>query len=143
MNRLFACNMIALSVTGLIATNVVHAKGAARAVPVMVGAQSELDACTSIGRSSNPRKPLIVRVAPSASAAVSASLRPKHLVWICQFGVKSQYYGIVFSDWASSHKKDGLPPACGVNSPIDKPKAYKGPCLSGWVKEKDLTAIAG
>ena len=34
MNRLFACNMIALSLTGLIATNVVHAKGAARAVPV-------------------------------------------------------------------------------------------------------------
>ena len=109
-------------------------------VPVRVGAQSELNACTSIGHG---KAALNVRAAPSASARATAKLDRTHLVWICEQRDGAKWYGIVYGAAAVSHGKDGIPPACGVADPIAKPKAYRGPCKSGWVPAAAVEMIAG
>ena len=109
-------------------------------VPVMVGAKAELNACTSIGHG---KAALIVRTAPSLSARAAATLAKKHLIWICEQRDNAKWYGIVYGPAAVSHSKTGVPPACGVNGPIAKPKAYRGPCKSGWVSADAVETIAG
>ena len=109
-------------------------------MPVMVGAEAELNACTSIGHG---KAALIVRAAPLLSARVVATLTPIHLVWICEERVNAKWYGIVYGRPALSHGNSGLPPACGVNGPITERKAYRGPCKSGWVKMDAVKMISG
>ena len=109
-------------------------------VPVTVGAEAELNACTSIGHG---KAVLIVRAAPSLSARAVASLAKIHLIWICEQRDNAKWYGIVYGPAAASHSKTGLPPACGVNDSIAKPKAYRGPCKSGWVPADAVKTIAG
>ena len=109
-------------------------------VPVRVGAQAELNACTSIGHG---KAALTVRAAPSASARAIAKLDRTHLVWICEQRDGAKWYGIVYGAAAVSHGKSGIPPACGVADPITKPKAYRGPCKSGWVPAAAVEMIAG
>ena len=109
-------------------------------VPVMVGAQAELNACTSIGLG---KAALIVRAAPSLSARAVITLAKTHLIWICERREKAKWYGIVYGLAAVSRSKTGLPPACGVNGPIAKAKAYSGACKSGWVPADAVETIAG
>ena len=109
-------------------------------VPVRVGAQSELNACTSIGHG---KAALTVRAAPSASARATAKLDSTHLVWICEQRGGAKWYGIVYGAAALSHEENGIPPACGVSEPLNKPKAYRGPCNSGWIPSAAVEMIAG
>ena len=109
-------------------------------LPVTVGAQAELNACTSIGHG---KAALIVRAAPSSSARPVATLAKKHLIWICETRANAKWYGIVYGPAALSQSKTGLPPSCGVDGPIAKPKAYRGPCKSGWLPRDSVEMIAG
>ena len=107
---------------------------------VKVGAQTELDACTSIGHG---KAALIVRPKPSSAARVSDRLLPSHLIWICEERGNARWYGIVYGPAAKSRSKTGVPPACGVSSPIARPTLYRGPCKSGWVSAGSVEMIAG
>ena len=109
-------------------------------MPVMVGGQVELDACTSIGRSNGA---VIVRVAPRPTARATDTLAQAHLIWICAQRGESNWYGIVYGPIAQSRSATGLPPSCGVDAPVATSRAYRGPCKSGWVPRASLTMIAG
>ena len=109
-------------------------------IPVTVGAKAELNACTSIGHGIAA---LIVRSAPSVSAHATVKLGRSHLVWICEQRDDAKWYGIVYGAAGVSHGKNGVPPKCGVSTPITKPKTYRGPCKSGWVPADAVEMIAG
>ena len=68
-------------------------------MPVSVGAETELNACTSIGQG---KAGLIVRAAPSLSARVVATLASIHLVWICEQRNNAKWFDIVYGRAASS-----------------------------------------
>ena len=149
MTRLWRAGVVtALTLSSLLPTTLA-AKPVARSVPVpvMVGAEAELNACTSIGRAVGPKRAraglAAVRASPAATAPVIARLAPGFLVWICEQKNGADHYGIVFGAASRSRGADGLPPACGVNAPIAQPKAYRGPCRSGWIRTADIEAIAG
>ena len=108
--------------------------------PVHVGlAGSDLDACLSLGEVSglNPRGDnfLAVRAAPSAKARMVARLRTGHRVEVCE--QQGGWLGIVY-DTDPSGRRD-----CGTGSPVPNARAYRGPCLSGWVAARYVTIIAG
>ena len=115
------------------------------AVPVIVGGEAELDACTSIGRVEglNARRDgyLSVRVSPTVRARAIDRLRNGQQLWVCQ--QRSGWYGVVYTGPALSRGKDGLPPDCGVSGPIAKATAYRGPCKAGWVSASYVRMIAG
>lgn len=117
---------------------------ATKVVPVIVGSESELDACMSIGHAIGSNA---VRTAPRAGAAKSGVLSHGHIVWVCDQkgpdGKTSEWYGIVYGPAAKSHAKNGLAPSCGVNQPIKSAKAYRGPCKSGWVRASQIQMDAG
>jgi uncharacterized protein YgiM (DUF1202 family) len=111
------------------------------AVPVVIGKNGpELDACSSTGQVSgiNPkaREPwLNVRNAPRMDAKILGRLQPGALVTMCDTSGDGQWEAVVYSDDPDAD--------CGTASPVDRPRAYRGPCKSGWVASRFLVPIAG
>lgn len=108
--------------------------------PVRIGlAGSDLDACLSLGEVSglNPRGDnfLAVRAAPSTNARMLERLRKGHRVEVCE--KTGGWLGIVY-DADPNGQRD-----CGTGSPVPRPRAYRGPCLSGWVASRYVTIVAG
>lgn len=97
----------------------------------------ELDACGAIG----------VIVSPDAQTAEVFNttqgwrdrldrLPAGRAVWLCD--TKAEWAGIVYPADADGDLGD-----CGVASPVPAPRAYRGPCRSGWVLAARVQAEAG
>ena len=101
----------------------------------------DLDACLSDGEVTglNPRGDnfLAVRAAPDASARLRHRLGPRHRVHVCEETPNGAWLGIVYSPPGAA------PRDCGVGSPVDSARAYRGPCASGWVSARYVTIVAG
>jgi len=109
-------------------------------VPVMV-AQSggELDDCPSngvlIGQGArNAKAPVEVRSGPSARHALVTSAPTGVDVYLCD--AREGWTGVVL--------RLEQPDDCGVGGGSGGgPRPYVGPCVSGWVRDRDVIATAG
>jgi hypothetical protein len=110
---------------------------AADSVPVMVGGETDLDACSSVGVVTGLKADgdgfLAVRAGPSAAYPMLAKLHNGHQVFMCQS--QSGWIGIVYTPGG------GLD--CEVASVIAKRQAYRGRCASGWVHSNFIKLVAG
>jgi len=108
--------------------------------PVRIGTVApDLDACLSQGEVTglNPRGDnyLTVRAGPGRDARDIGRLGPGHIVNVCE--ERGEWLGIVFGP-AGRPEED-----CGVGSNIPRPRAYDGPCHSGWVAARYIRIVAG
>lgn len=104
-------------------------------VPVMIGADADLDACTGLGRIArlDPQGDgfLAVRAGPSTDYRQIDELYNGDEVHLCQ--EDGRWWGIVY----------GGVGGCGVTSPVARRMAYSGPCRAGWVFGRYVDFIAG
>ncbi len=109
-------------------------------VPVMVGGDSEQDACggTYRVRGLNPRGEnfLAVRSRPTAGARELARLRNGQTGYLCASSADGQWQGVVYAP-------AGRDIDCGVGTPISHSRPYRGPCASGWVSSRFVELVAG
>jgi hypothetical protein len=104
-------------------------------VPVMIGAEQDLDACPSLAQVGGAKSGMIsVRAAPTAEATEIDRLANGEYAYTCD--ANGEWIGVVYR-----HGKD-MAPDCGVGSPA-RHAPYKGRCQSGWVRGKWLTIVAG
>ncbi len=105
-------------------------------VPVMVGGDSEQDACggTYRVRGLNPRGDnfLSVRSRPAAAGRELVRLRGGQMGYLCDASADGQWQGVVYG------RID-----CGVGTPIARSRPYRGPCASGWVSSRFVELVAG
>jgi hypothetical protein len=120
--------MKALLTIAIIASAAMASAAAAqpsRAVRIGISSD-EADACGGSGEVSglNPRGDnfLSVRAAPSARARELGRLRPGQVIRICERA--GAWWGIIYG---RTEDQD-----CGLNA-VRRPRAYAGPCRSGWV----------
>jgi hypothetical protein len=108
--------------------------------PVIVGADPELDACPSTGRvgGRNARGDnfLSVHAAPAVGAREVGRLRFGQILWICDVSAGARWYGVVYSNPGVRGRN------CGLGH-VRRPRAYAGPCPSGWVSTRSVTVIGG
>ncbi|QSX79572.1 hypothetical protein [Agrilutibacter solisilvae] len=107
---------------------------AAPPVPVKVGDQPGMDACTSLAVVTS-RRPLALRTGPGQRHAKVITLKPGDLVHLCGTSSDAQWSAVVLA-------QDGILD-CRVSSPAPAPGAYEGPCVSGWLPAKWLEPVAG
>ena len=102
-------------------------------MPVMIGGETNHDACGAIGKVQgldiNGDGFLAVRQGAGSEYLMIDKLHNGDDVIFCDS--QGKWIGIVYG-------KD-----CGTSSPIVKRQPYKGPCKSGWVFEKWVTVTAG
>ena len=110
-------------------------------VPVRIGTheQPDLDACLSVGEVSG-LKPggdgfLAVRSGPGTKYALTDKLSAGRRLHLCDEKVDGEWIGIVYTD------DDTLD--CGVSSPVESPRVYRGTCKSGWVNKRWVRVVAG
>lgn len=111
--------------------------------PVMVGGNSELDACPSLGAIIPLRKGrdgfVAVRAAPSVKARMLDRLKPGRELMLCEDSPDGKWIGVVYPEPFGG----GEPGDCGVSSAQGPARPYDGVCLSGWVSKAYVTVIAG
>ncbi len=111
----------------------------AMAADVMVGGETDFDACGAYGKVTglNPNGDnfLAVRSRPSTSGAEMDRLGPGAGVFMCDD--RNGWIGVVYPPKSDPNL------SCGVGSPIANRQPYQGPCNSGWVFGKYITLIAG
>jgi len=109
-------------------------------VPVMVGGDSEQDACGGTYRVTglNPRGDnfLSVRSRPAAAGRELARLRNGQMGYLCDASADGQWQGVVYAP-------AGRDLDCGVGTPISRSRPYRGPCASGWVASRFVELVAG
>lgn len=108
------------------------------AVPVLVGGESDLDACPSLGQvvGLDPAGDnfLAVRAGPGSKSAELDRLGPQRLVTVCD--ERGRWLGVVYAPAGSDAD-------CGTGSPQAARKPYRGPCRSGWVHASHVEIVAG
>ena len=106
---------------------------------VSYGGDESLDACSTLARVSHLSNGadgfLAVKDSPNIKAKRVDKIFNDQSLWICEESKDGNWLGIVYD---SSEKKD-----CGVTTAIEKRRAYKGPCKSGWVSKKYVEPMAG
>lgn len=109
------------------------------ATPVMVGGNDNLDACPSLavvsGLKPEGDRFLAVRSEANAKSALIDKLQEGQKVFICNTSTDANWFGVVYSH--------GNVDDCGVSSPVNPAKAYKGKCKSGWVNARWIKLLAG
>ena len=132
MNTKLAIILLAIAATTASAAN------AQRGRPVMIGADTELDACPSTGEvrglDRRGQNYLSVRAAPSQRAHELARIGRGQIVWICDVSAGPGWYGVVY--------RRGGNRRCGLGH-VRRMRPYAGPCASGWVSARYVTIIAG
>ena len=117
------------------------AGAAQRDVPVVVGEEAELDACTSWAKVKglDPKGDgfLAVRGGPGSAYALRDRLREGDEFFICSYSRDNKWLAIVYA------RKGQHPGDCGVSTSLPKPVAYRGPCAWGWVHGKWVEFLAG
>jgi hypothetical protein len=105
-------------------------------VPIMLGGNSDEDACASAGvvagLSQRGDGFLSVRSGPGGKYAEMDRVHNGNQVHIC--ASNGRWTAVVYGD-------DGRD--CGVGSPWPKRKAYTGPCKYGWVSSRYISVTAG
>ena len=105
-------------------------------VPVIVGKVPEYDACGSNGvvKGLDPHGDgfLAVRSGPGSQYQMLDKLLEGQAVFVCDD--RGQWLGVVYTRGNQD---------CGVDSALDRPKPYSGPCFSGWVYRNWITITAG
>jgi hypothetical protein len=101
----------------------------------------DFDACGSSGRPKGLDPDgdnfLAVKAAPSLNSERLDQLGPGDEFYMCQSVQQGRWTGIVYSTGG------GLSARCGVTSPVQRRRAYSGPCKSGWVYSKYVELVAG
>lgn len=83
---------------------------------------------------------LALRSAPFAEGAEVARLGAGAQVYLCTRSLDQRWHGVVVPPDGSA---PGSPEAeCGVTAPLAAPRAYAGPCRSGWVASAFVSASA-
>ncbi|WP_196161758.1 hypothetical protein [Reinekea sp. G2M2-21] len=98
-------------------------------VPIMVGGNENLDACTAYILIKNGTE---LRVGPNEGYEVLMKIEKDLTGWSCSYS--NEWSGVIFPLNGEY---------CGVSSPIPEEKAYSGPCLSGWVPSSQIELLAG
>jgi hypothetical protein len=133
--RIWIMGAISLVCTPLLAEAPVRPQRA-----VMVGGQSELDACNTtwkvVGRNPQGEVWLAVRSRPSVAAPQIARLRSGDMVYGCDGTGDQVWTGVVI--YSADPRIN-----CGVSSVIVRRQPYRGPCASGWVSRQRLELVAG
>jgi hypothetical protein len=105
-------------------------------VPVRIGDVPDLDACMSEGVVNRPHATTIaLRSGPGDSFRLIQHLRNGQEMHLCSPSKDGLWSGVVLA-------MDGVLD-CGVSSPVPRPVAYRGPCISGWVRSKWVKVTAG
>ena len=119
----------------LAAVLILAAAPLAAAEPVRVGGNDGLDACMTLGAVTGLKRDgdnfLAVREGPGTRFPKIDELPQGYRIWLCD--EKGGWIGIVY----------GHPNRCGVDTPMARRQAYKGPCASGWVSAKYVKELAG
>ena len=106
--------------------------------PVLVGGESDLDACASLGQviGLDPAGDnfLAVRSGPGSRNAELDRLGPKRFVTVCD--QRGDWLGVVYAPQGSDTD-------CGTGSPQAERRPYRGPCRSGWVHRGHVEIVAG
>jgi hypothetical protein len=106
-------------------------------VPVMVGGEPDLDACSGVGIvvGLNPDGDnfLAVRTGPGTGFAMLDKIHTGQQFFDCDRD--GNWVGIVYSRDDQAE--------CGVSTPIAERRPYAGPCNWGWVFRKYTRLIAG
>jgi hypothetical protein len=147
---LFGVGVLAVSIAAPV---VARAVADPLAKPIRIGLSGpDLDACPAVGRvtGTNPRGDhfLSVRRGPSVKATVRARLKPDASLIVCDATPDRKWLGVIYTDIDVLGGGDVDSPAggdvdCGISSPIQRPRAYTGPCKSGWVSARFVEIIAG
>jgi hypothetical protein len=110
-------------------------------VPVIVGAEEELDACGSWAEVSglNPKGDgfLAVRGGPGSDYPMRDRLRTRDAFFVCDVSRDGKWMAIVYP------RKRQTADACNVSGAIPKAREYRGPCASGWVNAAWVRILAG
>jgi hypothetical protein len=104
--------------------------------PVTIGEDGpRLNACGAMGQAMRVgASGLAVRAAPFAEAQEVARLAEGGRVHVCTRSLDQKWLGVVI-----------LPPApgdCGLSDPVERRRAYDGPCMSGWVSSASIRFTA-
>lgn len=131
--------------------------------PVKIGeGGTRFAACQGRGRVGNLRGgTLPVRDAPFDSARQVGTLSEDAHVFVCTRSLDQQWLGVVVGTEQGTAPTVSAPPAaeadpaatvtaekelpgvdCGVTAPVRAKRAYDGPCLSGWVENTFVAAVA-
>jgi hypothetical protein len=103
----------------------------------MIGGETDLDACGSMGVvvGLNPQGDnfLAVRAGPGTHYAMMDRIGNRQQLALCD--ANGQWWGVVYSREPGQH--------CGIGSPQAERKAYAGPCSTGWVHRRHVRVEAG
>jgi uncharacterized protein YgiM (DUF1202 family) len=118
----------------LLVLTMATAARAAKPIPVVVGEIPEMDACTSLAVVAS-KNALTLRTGPGNNYAKVIDLKHGEYVHLCSTSADGNWSGVVLA-------QDGILD-CQVTSPVQTPKPYDGPCISGWLPTKWLKPVAG
>ncbi len=140
MTGLFAKFMVGTVIITLFAPHIASAQSV-KSRMVMVGGQTEFDACGAIGepKGLNPKGDnfLALKAAPNLASKRKAKLGPKKAFFICEYSNDDTWVGVVVPMGRQSLED------CGLGGTMERRQAYKGPCMQGWVAAKYVEVIAG
>lgn len=103
-----------------------------RGEPVLIGEIEDLDACMGYGTVADTDKRFrAVHAGPGTHFAQQDQLDPGQAVHLCSSSDDDAWLGVVYAP-----KNSDLD--CGVSSPVPEPRAYAGPCRSGWVDRRGI-----
>jgi hypothetical protein len=110
--------------------------------PVRIGEGGPaFEACNSLGRvvnlSPSGETYLPVRAAPFTEADEQMRLGEGAQLHVCTRSIDQRWLGVVVAP-PEAPETD-----CGVSAPVASPRAYAGPCKSGWVSSAFIRLIAG
>ena len=105
-------------------------------VPVIVGGESNLDACAGKGviTGLDPRGDgfLAVKAGPGPRYKRTDKLFKDEQVYLCS--AQGNWFGVVYSKTKQE---------CNVMTPWPNPLPYTGPCRSGWIHKRYVKITAG
>lgn len=112
------------------------------AQPVMYGLDGpDFDGCGGWGKvkglNPNGDNFLAVRAAPTTQSSKLDELKEGQEIWFCDTAKNGQWVGVVYK----GKGQDNF--ACETGPNLENPKAYPGPCKSGWVHSRYVELIAG
>jgi hypothetical protein len=119
--------------------------------PVTIGEDGQrLDACGALGavQGTGRAATLELRAAPFAEAKRLAVLPEGARVHICTRSIDQRWLGVVVqptpapSMVPSGHSDAQAVVDCGISAPIERKRAYDGPCQSGWVSAAFVRLVA-
>lgn len=93
-------------------------------------------------------KAVAVRAAPFQEARPTGQLSDGAVLRICTRSLDQRWLGIVIlsatapePDHAADLPLPRVEPDCGLGDPVDRRRAYTGPCQSGWVSSAQVQMV--